>query len=46
VPGSAVNVIKRRYRVATASASTVCAPEAVQQAPAQGKPERDCPAAK
>jgi filamentous hemagglutinin family protein len=47
VPGSAVNVFKRRYKVATAApSSTVCAPDAVQTAPADGAPVRDCPAAK
>lgn len=46
VPGSAVNVFKRSYKVATASSGTVCAPDAVQQKPAEGTPVRECPAAK
>jgi filamentous hemagglutinin family protein len=44
VPGSAVNVFKRRYRVATSSNPSVCAPGAVQQAPAEGATARDCAA--
>lgn len=46
VPGSAFNVFKRRYKVATAPAGSVCAPDAVQPTPVEGKPERECPAAK
>lgn len=42
VPGSAVNVFKRRYRVATSSNAAVCAPDAVQPAPAQGGAAREC----
>ncbi len=46
VPGSAVNVFKRSYKVATTTSGTVCAPDAVQQTPAAGAEARDCPAAK
>ncbi|MBC7955339.1 MAG: hypothetical protein H7Y33_05665 [Cytophagales bacterium] len=46
VPGSAVNVFKRSYKLATAQSGTVCAPDAVQQAPTEGAAARDCPAAK
>lgn len=45
VPGSAVNVFKRLYRLATSSAPGVCAPGVVQQTPsADGGTGRDCPA--
>ncbi|WOB06598.1 filamentous hemagglutinin N-terminal domain-containing protein [Piscinibacter gummiphilus] len=45
VPGSAVNVFKRLYRLATSSSPGVCAPGVVQQAPSpEGGTGRDCPA--
>ncbi|MBL0730976.1 S-layer family protein [Piscinibacter sp. HJYY11] len=44
VPGSAINVFKRRYRVATSSNPNVCAPDAVQQTPAEGGAARECAA--
>ena len=46
VPGSAVNVFKRLYKLATAPSGIVCAPEAVQQAPGEGDVGRNCTAAK
>jgi len=46
VPGSAVNVFKRSYKVATATSGTVCAPDAVESKPAEGAAVRDCAAAK
>lgn len=46
VPGSAVNVFKRSYKVATSTSGTVCAPDAVQQKPGEGAAARDCSAAK
>lgn len=42
VPGSAVNVFKKRYRLATSSNASVCAPGVVQSAPAEGGAARDC----
>lgn len=47
VQGSAINVFKRRYRLATAPSGTVCAPDSVQPtAPADGQAARECPAGK
>jgi hypothetical protein len=47
VPGPAFNVFKYRYKLGKSSLSSVCAPDSLQQAkPAEGKPERECPAAK
>jgi hypothetical protein len=43
VSGSAINVFKRRYRVATSSSDAVCMPGAVQPVPVEGKPARECP---
>jgi filamentous hemagglutinin family protein len=43
--GSAVNVFKRRYRVAT-SGGAVCAPEALQQVLGEGQAVRECAANK
>lgn len=45
VPGSAVNVFKRLYRLATSSSPGVCAPGVVQQtSSAEGGASRDCAA--
>ncbi len=47
VPGSAFNVFKHRYRLATSSGGTLCAPESLQPVQsAESKTERDCSAAK
>jgi filamentous hemagglutinin family protein len=42
VPGSAVNVFKKRYRLATSSNASVCAPGVVQSTPAEGGAAREC----
>ncbi|MEO8153700.1 MAG: filamentous hemagglutinin N-terminal domain-containing protein [Rhizobacter sp.] len=44
VPGSAANVFKRSYRLATTTSGTVCVPNVVRKPTADGKPPRECPA--